>query len=1451
MKQLLLLLCLATVGFTSAQTDTTSSGDYFLTFVKKVYLNPTVYLRCQDFKETTNIGFVALPDLSSSQNNASSGFEKGLQKLLRLLMQTDGGIRFYFNPDTPTAPFTFWHSENLWCKFKQPEKDSITYYLNHNFSDGNLDLNNNQRFESTIDETLDYIQRVLAGNTAECGSEPQNETTTINTKPLSISLHNRSNSQYDIDSKQYEKLESFYAKAFDEHTQQEWYAPSKLLVPNETDEPVALAIHSNESNFRKQNIRIEVLKTHAVLAIDPSSTADSIFFKIPKTLPHSDPVEILVKYKSTVDSIMYTVGFFMVHTIERKTHNLVLIPANDFVISTNLKDSVQQELDKIYGRAGVDFNVTVENSIVFPDEYPTSIEMENSGLLSNYPFDLQSYVADVKYFDDYEPDNYYLVVGLSSTELQGYMPRARNIGFIFSNAVSKPKVIAHEIGHGVFHFRHIFSDEELGAASQGTTSNIMDYVSSPRDLYLHQWNFIQDPAFVTWSDGDDEDAAITTCNIAMLEPFKVNNRFHFIKNNGKYISLPATIQSVSFSTMDRYIYSETGFQSDYVAPVGALLIFTDGDGNTFRNMGDGYFYDNNNVKYTEDLSLYDSIHYAITCFIDVDPTTKELFPVFFQAPSNSNVASTQNPRGIDTEQSLVIFKNNLSISFFIQSPLDYMTYARNGLNSLNPNFIRGGSVDFTSDGIPFKFYRSTDTLLFGPPQPPQLTEITFDEFRIDHLFPSYLTNRVYTNEEILKYLTIKSIRKSELSAIAHCIESETIEDSKVNLKSLELMTIACTTCMTDRAKLQDLRSRTIYSMISQAFSESSNVTSTLEDMVLQNKTALELGEYISHEAVCDMYGIPWETRSKVLNKIVYDDASWNVNGKSILAMLINSSVDDDGKKMLDFFKESSYGRLSAIISQIDEWTDWSDASDVKDGMSATESLIRHVILNKASFPQSTDYFTFSVPQPPTQAVTLQNSSGILPPVILNFPNKTYTFEFPVVELPIVLGAVSGTAVELPKMSFGSSNYGSSGGYELKTKTNQTKYPITWDPSTGTFKVIQNYTVSEKLTGLVYATAGSSFPDIEIYSINFSTGYTLQPYDLVDVIIGDNYGALDLPKGTVLQLPVITAFFLQESIREENFSQNFRLVFDLVEIGAAIVAIVTAPVTLGSSLVIFAGVMASIDVGIQEQRNNTATAQEYYSSSYQAWDDIKMISDFALGVHSIYKLGQYALKQGRSFVLAIAIRRAVKNTQLPSDFASMSPTSKNLTKRIIVAVQKGVYLENTYYYVSSTGKLVNEVNLGTFVKKIGDYDVFAEGEVFYRGMSKADYEYLLANGKIRAPLNSPMSEVFTSPSLEYIKSVGYGGDGVIVKFKMKPGTLDEMVTHGVRDQSNRAAALFPEMESTNISGWENNGKVYFKQETIKGTTTKQVNIGLGKNENGGLLYFNGVNGSNILEFQIVY
>ena len=163
------------------------------------------------------------------------------------------------------------------------------------------------------------------------------------------------------------------------------------------------------------------------------------------------------------------------------------------------------------------------------------------------------------------------------------------------------------------------------------------------------------------------------------------------------------------------------------------------------------------------------------------------------------------------------------------------------------------------------------------------------------------------------------------------------------------------------------------------------------------------------------------------------------------------------------------------------------------------------------------------------------------------------------------------------------------------------------------------------------------------------------------------------------------------------------------------------------------------------------------------------------------------------------------------------------------------------------KVVDNLDLGEFVKKIGDYEVFEGGEVFYRGMTKGDYDYLVANGNLK--ITSGTSEMFTSPSLDYIKSVGYGSEGVIVKIQVKSGTLDVLATKGIRDQSARASQLYPNMPNPQkSSGWMDRGEVYFKQETIKDTNMKQVNIGLGRNttENGGLKLFN----DNILNFEVV-
>ena len=158
------------------------------------------------------------------------------------------------------------------------------------------------------------------------------------------------------------------------------------------------------------------------------------------------------------------------------------------------------------------------------------------------------------------------------------------------------------------------------------------------------------------------------------------------------------------------------------------------------------------------------------------------------------------------------------------------------------------------------------------------------------------------------------------------------------------------------------------------------------------------------------------------------------------------------------------------------------------------------------------------------------------------------------------------------------------------------------------------------------------------------------------------------------------------------------------------------------------------------------------------------------------------------------------------------------------------------------KLVTKLNLGKRLKTVGKYKVFENGEVFYRGMKKADYDKLL-KGELPAT-----SETFTSPTLEYITKKGYGAEGVIVKFKMKPGTIEEFKKIGVIRSTDKGKKMIKEFGELPVKdgGWLNDNAM-FKIETPKADGVrlhdlKQVNIGLGKGK--GIEIFN----KNILEFE---
>jgi hypothetical protein len=119
-------------------------------------------------------------------------------------------------------------------------------------------------------------------------------------------------------------------------------------------------------------------------------------------------------------------------------------------------------------------------------------------------------------------------------------------------------------------------------------------------------------------------------------------------------------------------------------------------------------------------------------------------------------------------------------------------------------------------------------------------------------------------------------------------------------------------------------------------------------------------------------------------------------------------------------------------------------------------------------------------------------------------------------------------------------------------------------------------------------------------------------------------------------------------------------------------------------------------------------------------------------------------------------RTIRQIDVISSAQKLYDVSKSLGKETdFIALWRGGNIAN------KASKLVDNLDLGQFVNKIGDYEVYENGEVFYRTMSKEHYEELL---KTRRMIGT--GETTTSPTRAFSESY-------LVQFKMKRGTIDEL------------------------------------------------------------------------------
>ena len=223
-------------------------------------------------------------------------------------------------------------------------------------------------------------------------------------------------------------------------------------------------------------------------------------------------------------------GKLMVENYPTRKNKVIFVPVqNDYKLSNELEKS----LNDIYGRLGITYEVELaekfENELLqdilsdgldisADDESRWQVESEEMKMLrSLYRQHLQEQDKDIEknaayiFLVDKAQDRYQSVVG--------DMPRNQSVGYIFmqgNTSLSDARLVAHELGHGVYRLQHTF-DYKHAEEDKYKTDNLMDY--NQGDFLAHyQWRIMQDSVMFVWKSlQDDEDGMWLGVTYVFLE----------------------------------------------------------------------------------------------------------------------------------------------------------------------------------------------------------------------------------------------------------------------------------------------------------------------------------------------------------------------------------------------------------------------------------------------------------------------------------------------------------------------------------------------------------------------------------------------------------------------------------------------------------------------------------------------------------------------------------------------------------------------------------------------------------------------------------------------------------------------------------------------------------------------------------------------------------------------
>ena len=299
-----------------------------------------------------------------------------------------------------------------------------------------------------------------------------------------------------------------------------YIAPWKLVPTGEND--IVTARYDGLKNIDLKKVRFVSEPNSAALPAKLNETEQTWTVTL-QSVPAGTSYDVFAVYEGAV------IGKLRVVSYAKQQHKVTLVPINKVRLD---KAAIEQELNAIYNPVGVQFTVHVDESM--RGNYDWEVDSEKDGLLSlvgksfwGYDKELKESTEMLNLQKAYQQhagtlDGAYLFVlngamGLEGQKnsLLGEMPRKSRFGYIFAgnspntNTSSLAHTIAHEVGHGILTLQHTF-DAEYGKGTQGTTSNLLDYTETGKDLAAFQWNVMANPAVFTGRDKANEGKIVKT-----------------------------------------------------------------------------------------------------------------------------------------------------------------------------------------------------------------------------------------------------------------------------------------------------------------------------------------------------------------------------------------------------------------------------------------------------------------------------------------------------------------------------------------------------------------------------------------------------------------------------------------------------------------------------------------------------------------------------------------------------------------------------------------------------------------------------------------------------------------------------------------------------------------------------------------------------------------------------